>query len=197
MKTADTRSEAGLRTREIQIALLRGVMPTGSTKVPMAELRALLQDLGFQDVRTLLATGNAVFRSGKLGGPKLETLLEKEIAAHIGPRLDVMVRDLAAFRKILAAAPFPAEAEAMPSKVLGTVFKTPPSPDQAHAFEAAITGPEKAKVVGDVAWVVHSNGVAASNVTPQVYRRAFGKLSGTARNWNTFGKILAAAEALA
>jgi uncharacterized protein (DUF1697 family) len=181
----------------VQIALLRGVMPTGRTKVPMADLRALLQDLGFEEVQTLLATGNAVFRTDKFAGPDLETLLEHEIAARIGPRLDVMVRDLAAFRQILADAPFPAEAAAMPSKVLGTVFKTAPSADQAHAFEAAVSGPEKAKVVGDVAWVVHLNGVAASNVTPQVYGRAFGKLSGTARNWNTFGKILAAAEALA
>ena len=52
-----------LDKRAVQIALLRGVMPIGKNRVPMAELRALLSDLGFECVRTYIASGNAVFRS--------------------------------------------------------------------------------------------------------------------------------------
>ena len=43
--------------------LLRGVNVGGIT-VKMTELRAVLEDLGLDDVRTLLATGNAVVTSG-------------------------------------------------------------------------------------------------------------------------------------
>ena len=52
----------------VQIALLRGVMPIGRNRVPMADLRELLTDLGFDGVRTYIASGNAVFRSDELAG---------------------------------------------------------------------------------------------------------------------------------
>ncbi|WP_345787954.1 DUF1697 domain-containing protein, partial [Gemmatimonas sp.] len=38
----------------LQIALLRGVNVGGGKKVPMAELRAIAESVGFGDVRTLL-----------------------------------------------------------------------------------------------------------------------------------------------
>jgi uncharacterized protein (DUF1697 family) len=88
---SDKKKELG-----VQIALLRGVMPTGRNRVPMAELRALLIDLGFDRVRTYIATGNAVFRSDDLAGAKLEEVLERQIAKRIGPSLDVMVRNAVA-----------------------------------------------------------------------------------------------------
>lgn len=180
----------------VQIALLRGVMPTGRNRVPMADLRALLAELGFSDVRTLVATGNAVFRSPGPAGAELEALLEKAIAEKIGPLLDVMVRDAAAFARIVQSNPFPDDAAAMPSRVQATVFKTAPTPDQARAFEALVHPPERARVLGDVAWLVHPNGISASPLRPADWKAAFGRLSGTARNWNTLSKIHAAAQAL-
>jgi uncharacterized protein (DUF1697 family) len=173
----------------VQIALLRAVMPIGKNKVPMAALRAVLEDLGFTGVRTLLASGNAVFRSDQANGPALEALLENAIAERIGPKLDVMVRDAGAWSKIVAGNPFPVESESMPGRVLATVFKTPPDAAAARAFEAAATGPEQVRVVDDVAWVVYAEGVAGSQLTPAFWKRHFGNLKGTARNWNTMRKL--------
>ncbi|HEX2559502.1 DUF1697 domain-containing protein [Phenylobacterium sp.] len=184
-------------TGTIQIALLRGVMPIGRNRVPMAELRALLTDLGFTDARTLVATGNAVFRSPGPAGAELEALLEKAIADRIGPTLDVMVRDAAAFARIVRSNRFPEDSAAMPSRVQATIFKTPPTPDQSRAFEALVHPPEKARVLDDVAWLVHPNGISASPLRPTDWKAAFGKLSGTARNWNTLSKVYEAAQALA
>lgn len=181
----------------VQIALLRGVMPSGRNRVPMADLRALLAELGFTDVRTLVATGNAVFRSPGPNGAELEALLEKAIAEKIGPTLDVTVRDAAAFARIVQSNPFPDDSAAMPSRVQATLFKTAPTPEQARAFEALVQPPEKCKVLADVAWLVHPNGISASPLRPADWKAAFGRLSGTARNWNTLSKIHAAAQALA
>ena len=173
----------------VQIALLRAVMPTGKNKVPMAELRAVLEGLGFTDVCTLLASGNAVFRSRGPAGAELEAILERAIAEHIGPKLDVLVRDAPAWAKIAAGNPFPEESEAIPSRVLATVFKSPPSTQAASAFEAAATGPERARFVEDVLWVVYPDGVAGSQLTPAFFKRHLGALIGTARNWNTVRKL--------
>ncbi len=42
-------------------ALLRGINVGGNRKIPMAELRALLEETGYDDVRTYLQSGQAVF----------------------------------------------------------------------------------------------------------------------------------------
>lgn len=181
----------------LQVALLRGVMPSGRNRVPMADLRVLLARLGLADARTLGATGNAVFRSPRLAGAELEALLEAAIAETIGPRLDVMVRDAEAFARIVQSNPFPEAAAAMPSRLQATFFKTAPSLEQGRAFEALVHPPEQARVLGDVVWLVHPDGVSSSALKPSDWRSAFGTLSGTARNWNTLRKIQEAARALA
>ena len=47
------------------LVLLRGINVGGKNKVPMAELKALLAELGFEDVRTYIQSGNAVLRSNE------------------------------------------------------------------------------------------------------------------------------------
>ncbi|MBW3617151.1 MAG: DUF1697 domain-containing protein [Proteobacteria bacterium] len=180
------------RAALIQIALLRGVMPTGKNRVPMAELRALLEDLGFAGARTLIASGNAVFRTSGPVGAELETLLEQEIAQRIGPELDVMVRDLAAWDAMMAGNPFPEDAAERPSKLLATLLKRAPCEAGARAFEALVQPPDKVRVVGDTAWIVFSGPDSLSRLTPAAYRRTLG-CSGTGRNWNTVLRLRALA----
>lgn len=63
------------------VALLRGINVGGKNKVAMADLREFLARLGLADAKTLLQSGNVVFRSeGKTAGA-LENFLEKETAA--------------------------------------------------------------------------------------------------------------------
>jgi uncharacterized protein (DUF1697 family) len=172
----------------VQIALLRGVMPAGRNRVPMAELRALLLDLGFDGVRTYIASGNAVFRSDELTGAKLEALLEREIAKRIGPSLDVMVRDAVAWDRLIAANPFPDDAAKRPSRLLVTVLKNVPNEEGIEAFEALMESPDKCRVIDDVAWIVFTTANSLSRLTPAAYRRTLG-VSGTGRNWNTVLKL--------
>jgi uncharacterized protein (DUF1697 family) len=68
-----------------QITLLRAVN-VGGVKVSMADLKTLLIDLGFEGVRTLLNSGNAVFRSKGTNGVDLEEALETEFAKRAGRR---------------------------------------------------------------------------------------------------------------
>ena len=172
----------------VQIALLRGVMPMGRNRVPMAELRKLLADLGFDGVRTYIASGNAVFRSDELAGAQLEALLEREIAKRIGPSLEVMVRNASAWDRLIADNPFPDDAAKRPSKLLVTVLKSAPNKDGIRAFEALIESPDKCRVINDVAWIVFTAASSLSKLTPAAYRRTLG-VSGTGRNWNTVLKL--------
>src|SRR6476469_7359529 len=51
------------KTITTYLVLLRGINVGGKNKVPMAELKALLTELGFRDVSTYIQSGNAILRS--------------------------------------------------------------------------------------------------------------------------------------
>jgi uncharacterized protein (DUF1697 family) len=91
------------------VALLRAVN-VGGTKLPMADLRALLEGLGLTNVRTYLQSGNAVFDTGP-GEPAqaLATAIEVRIERDLGPRVGVLVLPGEAMASVAAANPFLAD----------------------------------------------------------------------------------------
>lgn len=89
------------------VALLRAVN-VGGTRLPMADLRALLEGLGLTNVRTYLQSGNAVFDATDAAEPPqaLATAIEMRIARDVGPRVGVIVLPGEAMADVAAANPF-------------------------------------------------------------------------------------------
>ena len=89
------------------VALLRAVN-VGGTKLPMADLRALLEGLGLTNVRTYLQSGNAVFDAGDGAEPAaaLATAIEVRIERDLGPRVGVLVLPGETMADVAAANPF-------------------------------------------------------------------------------------------
>jgi uncharacterized protein (DUF1697 family) len=88
------------------VALLRAVN-VGGTKLPMADLRALLEGLGLANVRTYLQSGNAVF-DARDDEPAcaLATAIEVRIERDLGPRVGVLVLPGESMADVAAANPF-------------------------------------------------------------------------------------------
>ena len=89
------------------VLLLRGINVGGKNKLPMADLRALLTELGFADVRTYIASGNAIVRS-----PYAATEARERIEAALPERftldtdlLKVLVLTPARLRRIVDERP--------------------------------------------------------------------------------------------
>ena len=76
----------------VHIGLLRGVNVGGRTQVAMADLRAMMAELGLGEARTLLQSGNVVFRSSRRKGAALERALEVGASDRLGLRTDFFVR---------------------------------------------------------------------------------------------------------
>ena len=104
------------------IGLLRAVNVGGTGMLPMKILAAMCGDLGFANVRTYIQSGNVVFQS-KLTREKTQAALERALAAHMGKKVDVMLRDLAELKAVLKANPFP---EGEPAKII-VAFSSAPS----------------------------------------------------------------------
>lgn len=166
------------------IALLRGINVGGNKMVPMAELKAALTDAGFDDVKTLLASGNVVLRGGKRTGAALEAFLEAETAKLTGFKADYMVRTAKEWDDIIAANPFPQHAKADPSHYLVNALKAKPTAAAVKALMDGHTGPEVVKIIGREAYVFYGPALADSKLK----LKALG-VSATGRNWNTVLKL--------
>lgn len=175
------------------LALFRAVNVGGTGAVSMPALRALVTDLGFEDARSWLQTGNIVFRGRSTPGPALERRLELECARRLGLRTTVMVRTADEWREALAANPFPSEAERDPSHLLVGALKEAPVPEAWKRLAAAARGPEYAAGRGRQAYLVYPAGIGRSKLTLALVERCLGT-SATCRNWNTSRKLLELAE---
>lgn len=176
------------------IALLRGINVGGHMKVVMSDLRALLIRAGFADARSLLNSGNLVFRGKTQPGARLERLLETEAQERLGLRTDFFVRTAAEWAAVVAHNPFPEAAERDPGHLLVMCLKQAPAARQVAALQAAIQGPERVRARGREAYLVYPNGVGRSPVTIALIEKTLGT-RGTGRNWNTVLKLHALAGA--
>jgi uncharacterized protein (DUF1697 family) len=170
------------------IALLRAVN-VGGVKVRMANLKPLFVDLGFEDVRTLLNSGNVVFR-GKTTGTDLEKLLETEFAKRAGRPTEFFVRTAEEWNSIVDRNPMTDEARRDPSHLLVVVLKRAPTNRQVDALRGAIVGPEVVEADGKQAYIYYPAGVGQSKLTAKLIEKQLGS-PGTGRNWNTVLKLAA------
>ena len=176
------------------IGLLRAVNLAGRNKVRMADLRDLLTELGMEDPRTLLQSGNLVFRAASRSPKQLERTLERETEKRLDLRTDFFVRTAREWTDIIAGNPFPEEAERDPSHLLVTALKKAPGRAEVKALQQAISGRESVRADGRCAYIYYPDGIGRSRLTTAVIEKQLGT-RGTARNWNTVLKLGALAEA--
>jgi uncharacterized protein (DUF1697 family) len=173
------------------LALLRGVNVGGNKMVAMADLRRVLTAMGYDDVTTVLQSGNIVFSGKAAKATAVETRLETAIEKQLGLRADFHVRTAAEWHAVVAANPFADEATKDPGHLLVYCFKAPLDGGRVEALRTAITGRERLKADGRHLYMTFPDGMGDSKAAPLVDRML--GVRGTARNWNTVLKLAALA----
>lgn len=170
------------------VALLKGVNLNGR-KLPMADLRALVERLGFTEVKTFLASGNVVFEAGEQDAGAIVAKLEECLAAY-GLKTDVILRNGAELRAVLAANPFPDAARDRPSHMLVAFHREAVPDGLIETLAAVYDGPERLHAIGRELYVDYPDGMGESKLDQGMRKAKFSLLS-TGRNWNTVGKLAA------
>jgi uncharacterized protein (DUF1697 family) len=171
------------------VAFLRGINVGGNKMVAMADLRDMLTALGLEDAKTLLQSGNAVFRAASTSPSALERRLEAEMAKRFRMSCDFHVRTAAELDQAIAANPLKAEAKRDPGRMLLSFYKSPLDKAAVKAAQAAIDGPEIVRCDGRHLYMYFPDGQGNSKATAVVGRIL--KVNGTGRNWNTVLKLAA------
>ena len=173
------------------VGLLRGVNVGRSTRVAMADLRALVEALGYRGVRTILNSGNVVFTGPRAPTARVAAQVELALAKRLGVTVRVFVMTAAELAAAVAANPL-AGIASDPSRLVLAVpsnardlARVNPLLERDWAPEALAAGPRAAYF-----WC--PDGFADSPVADAV-RRALGD-EATMRNWATVRRLLARLE---
>ena len=181
------------------VALLRGINLGGRNKVAMADLRALVSELGHADVSTYIQSGNVLFSAtGDADPDALALAMTEAIAAKLGVTAPVVVLTRDELAEVVAANPFPDEPD--PRRVHAVVLSEPPGPELTAKLDAAVAQ-SAAKGFGDEIRVVDRTlylhtpeGYGRSDLAAALMRIVSSPkagTTGTARNWATMTKLLA------
>lgn len=159
------------------IALLRAVNVGGTGKLPMNELKAMCEELGFGSVRTYIASGNVVFTSRK-SEATVKSALEKRLEAHAGKPVGVLVRSAAEMAQVLAGNPFP---NAAPNRTVAIFLDGKPPADTLAGIRGRKN--EEIKLGRREIYVHYADGIGQSKLVIPAAK------SGTARNLNTIAML--------
>jgi uncharacterized protein (DUF1697 family) len=170
----------------VYVALLRGVNLLGVSTLKMADLKAIAAKLNLKDARTYIASGNLLFTSGKAEEP-LRRALEKEIKAHMGREVRVMLRTAAEMAAVVKTNPF---TESPGNRVQAFFLNEPPPKDLLDSArnlddERIAAGPREVFVA------YGEKGIGRSRL------RLKAAEAGTARNMNTVAKLAQLAKEIA
>jgi uncharacterized protein (DUF1697 family) len=170
------------------VALLRGVNNIGmATRVSMADLRFLFEDLGFHEVQTVLNSGNIIFSARGTRRVGVRALIENGLARKLGFTSTVVV--LSGSEVITAVRDNPlASVASDPSRLLVVVPKQARDRERLRPLLAKTWAPEMLAIGRRVAYVWCANGVGESQLWPAVDHSL--SRSCTTRNFGTMKKLM-------
>jgi uncharacterized protein (DUF1697 family) len=168
-------------------AMLRGIN-LGKRQLKSADLKAVVEGLGFADVKTLLASGNVVFTAPDTDAATLETEIHRALDVATGLRSEVFVRTREELDKVIAANPFPDAATSRPSFLVVTFHRDEVPQAPLDWIAAHYEGPERMVAKERELYIDFPEGQGRSNLAPLMPKAKFPTLC-TARNWNTVTKL--------
>lgn len=172
------------------VALLRGINVGGNKKVPMADLKKLLEKSGYENVKTLLASGNVVFDSSEEKLVTITNNLEAIIEKKFGFPVPTVVRPMEEIQKLIISNPFKGitvtkdtrlyvtfRGDATNKKTLKIPYKDPEC--EFHLLKVTD---------GEIISYIIVDGSRGTVDAMGILEKEFGK-NITTRNWNTVQKI--------
>ncbi|CAL2104408.1 conserved protein of unknown function [Tenacibaculum sp. 190130A14a] len=164
------------------IVLLRGINVSGKNKIPMAELREVLNTLGFQNVQTYIQSGNIVLDTDE-SKVKVCDKVHLGIKEKFGFDIPVLARTPEEWKKTIDKYPFPIENEKI---VAFSFLNKVPSKEE---IEVKGINDDKYKIEDDMVYLYCSSGFGKTKLTNNVIEKKLGVIA-TTRNYKTTIKLL-------
>jgi len=171
----------------VHVAMLRGINLGAHRRVPMADLRTLLTEAGYEDVRTYVQSGNIVLRSPAKPA-QVERELQTLISERFGFDVPVVARSRAQLAAVVKANPLGEAADDPKHYQVSFLAEKPPAHLVRRMQERAVES-ERIVARGREIYAWHPEGVARSKLWNALAGKDLG-VTATARNWTTVTTLL-------
>lgn len=172
------------------IAFLRGINVGGNKLIKMDALRKAFESLGFQNVKTLLASGNVLFEAPATGSSTLLNTIESGLEKIFKHQIDVILRTSDDIQKMIALNPFKSIKVTPDTRLYVSLLGEKPTSKLKIPYESADKKFRILYVTNDAVFSVLT--LSPTNKTTDamnILGKEFGKKI-TTRNWNTINKLV-------
>jgi uncharacterized protein (DUF1697 family) len=169
------------------IVLLTGINVSGKNKLPMAELRELLNDLGFENAKTYIQSGNIILDSDEIKSAVCKKI-EEGIFSKFGYDVSVLARTIQEWEKAVKNYPFSLENE----KIVAFTFLD----KSVEVVTVEVNGVknDQYQINDDVVYLYCPSTFADTKLSNNLFERKL-KVTATTRNLRTTLKLLELAKA--
>jgi uncharacterized protein (DUF1697 family) len=166
---------------ETWIAMLRGINLGSRKRVSMADLKALVEGLDADNVRTYLQSGNVVFETSRRSQSTLANAITRAIASDLGLDVVVALRSADEMARVVQDNPFGRR----PGEQLHVTFLTrTPRADDVTALVGGEYDPDDVAVKGHEVYLHCPAGYGRTRLSNDFLEKRLG-VAATTRNWRT------------
>ena len=171
------------------LALLRGINVSGHNMMKMDALKMMLENIGFQNIRTYLQSGN-VFVDSEEDASKVGFMIKQEIFKVFGHEVPTIVITKEDLELCFKNSPFLKEKDIDTKKLYVAFVSTQLKKENINDLKISQFKPDEASIDGNRIFIKYAVGAGKTRFDQKYMEK---KLNGTAtiRNWNTVTNLLA------
>ncbi len=176
------------------IAILRGVNVSGHNKLPMKELKEMLEELGYGNIATYIQSGNAVFQYKKTSEDKLAAQIKEAIKTRFGHDVPVLVRTVDEMQSALKNNPFLMQKDIDTERLHITFLAHEPEKENITKANTYNYEPDRFIISGREVYVYCPNGYGNTKINNTFFENKL-KVQATTRNLKTVRELIKMGEA--
>ncbi|WP_341280070.1 DUF1697 domain-containing protein [Paenibacillus sp. FSL H8-0537] len=172
----------------IYIALLRGINVGGHKIIKMQDLQRMFEQLGVQQVKTYIQSGNVLFESDA-PADQLRQQIQQEIMAVFGFDVPVVIRTNTELAAIVASSPFDADQLQAGENIYVALLADTPTEEGKQRLLACSSEVDDYRLHDSEVYIYCRQSVRKSMFSNNLLEKKLG-VSATSRNWQTMNKLL-------
>jgi|SRR5579863_926165 len=177
-----------MSSKTTYVSLLRGINVSGHKIIKMEQLRAALEALGFEDVKTYVQSGNVVFRAPMQDSSKLVEKIAEKVLSQFGFSVPVLVKTAEEINAIIKKNPFLKENGIDVSKLHVTFLSSAADRSALKMLDTIAAGPDRFRCSVDAIYLHCPGGYGETKLSNNALEKVL-SVRATTRNWNTVKKL--------
>lgn len=171
------------------LALLRGINVSGHNMIKMDVLKSLLENMGFQNVRTYIQSGNVFIDSEEEHGASMGFAIKQELFKQLSLDVPIVVVSKQDIEQCFSANPYLKEKEVDEKKLYVAFLSKEFQPSAINELKISQFKPDEASIDKNRIFIKYAIGAGKTRLDQKYIEKKLNVIA-TIRNWNTVSKLL-------